>query len=83
MDIGGLDYSAIWYPPQAGASPSAPEPPGPHNVRGAYSNASANGVPIAICSITNDTTGYAQLLARIFDHAPGPRLVVSIEGTRS
>jgi transposase len=45
--------------------------------------ADRHGTPIAICSITNDTTGYAQLLAWIFDHAPGPRLVVSIEGTRS
>ena len=45
--------------------------------------ADPNGVPIATCSITNDTTGYAQLLAWIVDHAPGPRLVVSIEGTRS
>jgi transposase len=41
------------------------------------------GAPIAAISISNDSTGYAQLLAWIFDHAPGPRLVVSIEGTRS
>ena len=44
---------------------------------------SPTGVPIATCQISNDTTGYAQLLAWIIDHAPGPRLVVSIEGTRS
>ena len=30
-----------------------------------------------------DTSGYAQLLGWILDHAPGPRIVVSIEGTRS
>ena len=30
------------------------------------------GTPIAGCSITNDTSGYAQLLARIVEHAPGP-----------
>src|SRR4249919_1380060 len=42
-----------------------------------------NGAPIAVTTISNDTTGYAQLLAWIVDHAPGPRLVVSIEGTRS
>src|SRR6478752_1885048 len=30
-----------------------------------------------------DTPRYAQLLARIVEHAPGPRVVVSIEGTRS
>ena len=41
------------------------------------------GSPIAACSISNDTRGYAQLLAWIADHTPGPRLVVSIEGTRS
>ena len=35
------------------------------------------------CQISNDTTGYAELLAWIVDHTPGPRLVVSIEGTRS
>jgi transposase len=41
------------------------------------------GTPIATCQISNDTTGYAELLAWIADHAPGPRLVVSVEGTRS
>ena len=39
--------------------------------------------PDRTCTISNDTTGYAELLAWIVDHAPGPRLVVSIEGTRS
>ena len=42
-----------------------------------------NGAPIALTTITNDTTGYAEMLAWIVDHTPGPRLVVSIEGTRS
>ena len=42
-----------------------------------------NGAPIAVTTISNDTTGYAELLAWIVDHAPGPRLAVSIEGTRS
>ena len=42
-----------------------------------------NGAPIAVTTISNDTTGYAQPLARIVEHAPGPRVVVSIEGTRS
>ena len=41
------------------------------------------GAPIATCTINNDTGGYAELLAWIAEHAPGPRLVVSIEGTRS
>lgn len=41
------------------------------------------GAPIATCTITNDTHGYAQLLGFIAEHAPGPALAVSIEGTRS
>ncbi len=41
------------------------------------------GTPIATCSITNDASGYAQLLAWILEHAPGSRVAVSIEGTRS
>ena len=35
------------------------------------------------CQVSNDTSGYAEVLAWILDHTPGPRLVVSIEGTRS
>src|SRR5436305_744881 len=42
-----------------------------------------SGAPIAVTTISNDTSGYAELLAWIVDHAPGPRLAVSIEGTRS
>ena len=42
-----------------------------------------NGAPIASTTISNDATGYAELLAWILDHAPGPRLALSIEGTRS
>ena len=42
-----------------------------------------SGAVIATRRIDNDTSGYALLLAWILDHAPGPRLVVSIEGTRS
>jgi transposase len=41
------------------------------------------GTPIATLTISNDSGGFAELLAWIFDHAPGPRLAVSIEGTRS
>ena len=41
------------------------------------------GAAIAICSISNGNAGYAQLLAWAVEHAPGPRLVMSIEGTRS
>src|SRR5512133_1117384 len=42
-----------------------------------------SGAPIAVTTISDDTAGYAELLAWIIDHAPGPRLAVSIEGTRS
>src|SRR3954453_4434151 len=41
------------------------------------------GMPIATCQVSNDSTGYAELLAWILDHTPGPRLAVSIEGSRS
>src|SRR6476620_6162432 len=33
-----------------------------------------NGAPIASTTISNDATGYAELLAWIVDNAPGPRL---------
>jgi transposase len=41
------------------------------------------GAPVATCSISNDSAGYAQLLAWVADQAPGPQLVICIEGTRS
>jgi transposase len=41
------------------------------------------GAAIASCSISNDDSGFTRLLAWIGEHAPGPRLVVSVEGTRS
>lgn len=41
------------------------------------------GRAIATTKVDNDSGGFADLLAWIFDHAPGPRLAVSIEGTRS
>ena len=41
------------------------------------------GTPIATITISNDSSGYAELLAWIVQHAPGPRVAVSIEGTRS
>src|SRR3982074_586986 len=42
-----------------------------------------SGTPIATITISNDSAGFAELLAWIFEHAPDPRLVVSIEGPRS
>jgi transposase len=41
------------------------------------------GRPIAALRIGNDSGGFAQLLAAIAEVAPGPRVAVSIEGTRS
>jgi len=41
------------------------------------------GATIATCSITNDSAGYAHLLAWASEHAPGSRLAMCIEGTRS
>jgi transposase len=41
------------------------------------------GTPIATTTVRNDSAGSAALLAWIGQHAPGPRLAVSIEGTRS
>ena len=41
------------------------------------------GAPIATCQVSNDSRGYAELLAWIGDHAPGSRVAVAIEGTRS
>ncbi len=49
--------------------------------------ASPTGTPIATVTITitisNDSSGFTDLLAWIFQHTPGPRVAVSIEGTRS
>jgi transposase len=42
-----------------------------------------SGAVIATHTFKNDSTGHAEALAWIFEHAPGPRLVLSIEGTRS
>jgi transposase len=42
-----------------------------------------SGAMITTRSFSNDSVGHAQTLAWVFEHAPGPRLVMSIEGTRS
>jgi transposase len=42
-----------------------------------------SGAPIATHSFRNDSAGHAETLVWIVEHAPGPRLVISIEGTRS
>jgi transposase len=45
--------------------------------------ADATGTAIATVQINNDSAGFAALLAWIVEHAPGPRVAVSVEGTRS
>ncbi|HEY3894162.1 MAG TPA: IS110 family transposase [Pseudonocardiaceae bacterium] len=42
-----------------------------------------SGAVIATGSFGNDNAGHAAALAWMFEHAPGSRLVISIEGTRS
>ena len=41
------------------------------------------GASIAARAVENDSSGFAELLAWIVEHAPGPRVVVAVEGTRS
>ncbi len=41
------------------------------------------GVTVAATTIGNDDAGFAEAVAWIADHAPGPRVVVGLEGTRS
>jgi transposase len=45
--------------------------------------ADATGKPIAAMQVSNDSGGFAQLLAAIAELVPGPRVAVSIEGSRS
>ena len=37
------------------------------------------GTPIATITISNDSSGFAELLAWVFGHTPGPRVAVSID----
>jgi len=43
----------------------------------------SSGATIATVAISNDEVGFTEALAWIVDHAPGPRVVVALEGTRS
>ena len=45
--------------------------------------ADPTGTPIATMQISNDSAGFTQLLTAIAEAAPGPRLAVSLEGSRS
>jgi transposase len=41
------------------------------------------GIVLATTQIPNTSSGFTQLLAWITEHAPGPNVVVAVEGTRS
>src|SRR6266487_7418 len=45
--------------------------------------ADAAGRPIATMQVSNDSGGFARLLATIAEVVPGPRVAVCIEGSRS
>jgi transposase len=45
--------------------------------------AQPTGAVIAVCQVSNDTRGHAQVVGWIGEHTPGPRVVVAVEGTRS
>lgn len=41
------------------------------------------GATLATLTVDNDDNGYAEVLAWIVEHAPGPRVIIGLEGTRS
>src|SRR5689334_11958286 len=41
------------------------------------------GVTISTITVDNDDAGFAQVVGWIADHAPGPRILIGLEGTRS
>lgn len=45
--------------------------------------ATPTGAVITTTSISNDEDGFAEAVAWIAEHAPGPRIVIGLEGTRS
>jgi transposase len=45
--------------------------------------ATPTGAPIAALTAENNPDGYAAVLEWVAEHAPGPRLVFAVEGTRS
>src|SRR5665213_3952433 len=44
---------------------------------------SPTGATISVCTVANTDAGFAEALTWIDDHAPGRRLIVGLEGTRS
>jgi transposase len=45
--------------------------------------AAPTGAVLACIQIDNDTAGFTRLLEWIAEHAPGPKIVAAVEGTRS
>ena len=45
--------------------------------------ADAAGRTLTVLQVSNDSAGFARLLARVAEVAPGPRIVACIEGGRS
>jgi transposase len=56
--------------------------PGTHRGSHEVEIAGAAGRPVATMQVSNDSGGFARLLAAIAEVAPGPRVAVCIEGTR-
>jgi transposase len=54
-----------------------------HRDRHALEMTAPTGATISILSVSNDEHGYADMLSWITEHAPGPRVVIGLEGTRS
>jgi len=54
-----------------------------HRDSHALEMAAPTGATISTLEIGNDPTGFAEAVAWIADHAPGPRVIVGLEGTRS
>jgi transposase len=42
-----------------------------------------NGATIATIEVTNDSDGFVAAIGWLVEHAPGPQLVIGLEGTRS
>ena len=43
----------------------------------------ANGATIATIEVTNDSDGFVAAIGWLVEHAPGPQVVIGLEGTRS
>lgn len=54
-----------------------------HRVTHTLELTAPTGATISTLTIDNDEAGFASVIAWIAEHAPGPRVVVGLEGTRS